>query len=63
MPQTEKLETLEQALDKAINLLTERFGKADQTAAIHLASALYALQERERFNESRDDMADVPYQA
>jgi len=57
-----KLETFEQALDRAINMLTERFEKADQEAAVQLASALLSNQERERF-ETRDTGVDLPYRA
>lgn len=56
-----KLETFEQALDKAINMLTERFEKPDQNAAIQLANALLVNQERERFETRPDTDNDVPY--
>lgn len=58
----ERFETFEQALDRAINLLTEHFDKPDQNAAVQLAASLYSVQERERFNRRGDDTAaDVPY--
>ena len=62
-PRKKKLETFEQALDQAINMLTERFEKPDQNAAIMLASALLGNQERERFERRLDDEAEVPYRA
>lgn len=59
----ERFETFDQALDRAINLLTEHFDKPDQQAAVQLANSLYTLQERERFNRRGDETAaDVPYQ-
>lgn len=58
-----KLDTFEQALDQAINILSERFEKPDQNAAVQLANALYMTQERERFERREDSSADVPYQA
>jgi hypothetical protein len=65
MAQTKKLETFEQALDKAVNMLTARFEKADQSAAVDLANALYSVQERERFDRRgrEEELTDVPYRA
>lgn len=57
----QKLETFEQALDRAINMLTERFEKPDQNAAVQLANSLLANQERERFEQRGDTDNDVPY--
>lgn len=62
MAKGHKFETFEQALDEAIHILSERFGKPDQGAAIQLANAIYALQERERFEERVDSTAEAPYQ-
>lgn len=63
MPQ-ERFETFEEALDRAINVLAERFGKPDQEAAVTLATALYSLQERERFDRRGEETAaDVPYRS
>ena len=59
----QKLETFEQALDRAINILSEKFEKPDQNAAVQLANALLANQERERFETRADTHDDVPYRA
>lgn len=60
MPEKRRYETFEHALDQAVDMLTERFGTADQQAAISLAHVLYTVQERERFEERGREM-DPPY--
>lgn len=55
-------ETFEDALDHAIRALRERFGEVDQDAAVSLAGALYACQERDRFEQRREGSPEeAPY--
>jgi hypothetical protein len=54
-------ETFEDALDHAIRSLRERFGEVDQDAAVSLAGALYACQERDRFERRRGEKEEAAY--
>lgn len=60
-----RFETFEQALDKAMNVMAERFDKPDQNAVVQLANILYMTQERERFERRgrEEHTGEVPYEA
>ncbi|HEX2022479.1 MAG TPA: hypothetical protein VHH36_07185 [Candidatus Thermoplasmatota archaeon] len=57
-----RFDTIEQAIDEAARMLSDRFGEADQRAAVELAVVLYSTQERERF-KGREKTTEVPYRA
>lgn len=60
----DKYETMEQALDHAIEILADKFDKPDQSATVALAQALYTMQARERFDQrDRDSESEIPYSA
>ncbi|MHB8586633.1 MAG: hypothetical protein ACYDDF_12470 [Thermoplasmatota archaeon] len=53
-------QTFEGSLADAVRLLEAHFGEVDQQAAVLLANALYACQDRERFAH-RAHEGETPY--
>lgn len=58
---SENAYTMEQALADATQMLEKQYGKAEQPAAVQLATFLYGVHSRDEFLREHGDTTGTPY--